>query len=76
MERYKNLAAKSGVFEYEIGQDFIKVKFIDGRVYTYNYSHPGKYHVENMKRLALSGRGLSTYISKNIRGNYSDKSPD
>ena len=31
---------------------------------------PGKEHIENMKRLALQGKGLSRYISKNVKGSY------
>jgi hypothetical protein len=76
MRPYEDVSGRSGVRAFEIGDDFIKVKFTDGHVYTYDYSSPGQTHVENMKRLAQSGRGLSTYISQNVRGNFSEKSAE
>jgi hypothetical protein len=36
------------------------VWFKDGDGYDYDYRHPGREHVETMKRLAEEGRGLST----------------
>ena len=73
MQRYKNLGSDSGVVAYEIGKDFIKVQFVDGSTYLYNYSLPGKDEVEMMKQLALAGSGLATFINKYIRGNYAGK---
>ena len=70
MERYKNLSGNSGVRAYQIRENSIVVEFEgDGR-YLYNYDRPGPRHVEEMKRLALKGEGLSTYISKNVRRKY------
>lgn len=60
MEKYKNLNGKSGVEGYEIGSDFIRVKFNDGSEYTYNYSVTGTSNVEQMKVLALGGQGLNS----------------
>jgi hypothetical protein len=31
---------------------------------------PGKFEVEAMKRLATKGRGLATFINKNVRKRY------
>jgi hypothetical protein len=73
MIRYANLSGISGVTAYDSGKDFIIIKFINGDSYVYDYSAPGKLHVENMKRLASEGRGLSTYISQNVRNNYASK---
>lgn len=65
MHRYKNLSPKSGVTHYAIGKDFIEVKFKDNdAIYIYNYSLNGNEHIEEMKRLAMNGQGLSTYISQ------------
>ena len=73
MEKYRNIAGNSEVIAYEAGPGFIKIKFIDGSVYLYTYLNPGKTHVENMKKLAKKGRGLSSYISRYVRVNYEAK---
>ncbi|MGN6397129.1 MAG: hypothetical protein ACTHMI_16285 [Mucilaginibacter sp.] len=62
----------TGVSAFAIGDDFILVKFKDRPgPYLYNYDKPGKQHVDRMKRLALKGKGLTTYINQNVRTNYS-----
>lgn len=71
MKTYKNLSGKSGVVTYEIGRTFIKIKFAgDPKVYTYNYERPGKVIVEEMKSLALKGRGLSDFILDEVGANF------
>lgn len=71
MERYLNKSGSSGVFAYEIGSDFIKVKFTDTvRTYTYSYRRAGSIHVENMKQLAYEGRGLNSYIKRYVNNLY------
>lgn len=70
---YKNSHGNSGVSEYSIGIDFIKVKFkYSDKVYVYDHTAPGQGHVEEMKCLAEHGQGLATYISQNVKKNYSD----
>jgi hypothetical protein len=64
MQTYLNLAGNSGVEAFDILRTGIMVRFVSGGTYLYDYHVPGRMHVEAMKRLALSGRGLSTYISK------------
>lgn len=71
-EKYKDLSGNSGVIAYEAGEDYIGVEFADG-VYWYTYKHPGKKHVEEMKKRARQGQKLSTYISQHIRENYESK---
>lgn len=79
MQPYKNLSGQSGVIAYEIGEDFINVKFRDiskdgSSVYKYSRSHAGLYRVEEMKRRAVAGRGLNTYINqKDVRKSYESK---
>jgi hypothetical protein len=75
MERYKNLNGDSGVVSYEIGTDYIWVVFLDGTRYLYTYARTGAQNVEQMKRLATDGRGLSTFISANhaVRNGYAKK---
>lgn len=72
MERYRNLGGDSGVVEYEIGMDFIKVRFEKShKVYVYDYDSAGKGKIEQMKTLAKSGTGLNTFINKKVRKSYS-----
>jgi hypothetical protein len=72
MTPYSNLSGDSGVAAYEIGSDFIKVQFRHStKLYIYDSAKPGSSHVQQMQRLAVAGRGLSTYISQHIKKNYS-----
>jgi hypothetical protein len=73
MTSYKNLSLSSGVTAYEIAADSITVRFKSGDTYVYGYETPGRDAVEAMKILADKGIGLSTYISKVIRGRYQVK---
>jgi hypothetical protein len=73
MKRYANLSGNSGVTSYETGTDWIDVKFRNGDIYRYTHAKPGEWHVRMMKRLAVSGRGLSTYIARNVQSAYASK---
>jgi hypothetical protein len=64
MQTYGNLAGNSGVVAFEILRDGILVCFVNGGTYLYDYSTPGREHVDEMKRLAQAGRGLSSYIAR------------
>ena len=71
MERYRNSGGDSGVAFYEIGPDYIAVRFSStGKIYTYSYRKAGSSHVENMKRLAQSGSGLNSYINRYVKNLY------
>ena len=72
---YQNLSGDSGVRFYAAGADFLRVWFIGGDGYEYDYDKPGRSHVEEMKRLAEAGRGLATYISRYVRENFARKLP-
>jgi len=74
MQQYKNISGDSGVVAYETGDDYIKVKFIDGAVYLYTNAVTGQHHINQMKKLAATGLGLSAYISKHVRNRYAAKS--
>ena len=78
MERYRNLSGDSGVEAYEIGDDFVKVRFRPGVVYWYTKASVGAKHLVLLKRLAQRGQGLSTYISQHadVNGGYARKDPD
>ena len=64
MQRYRNLDGASGVTAFETADDSIKVAFINGSIYEYDYASAGRGNIERMKRLAAEGRGLSTFISQ------------
>ncbi len=70
MEEYKNLAGDSGVVRYEIGVDFIRVQFSNNTIYLYTYTSAGRNNIERMKKLAQDGKGLNTFINKNVRKAY------
>lgn len=73
-EKYKNKQTNSGVTAFEMNKEQISVLF-DDMVYVYTYSITGRKHVEKMKRLAKQGKGLSTYISRNVKEKYQEKYP-
>lgn len=64
MEHYRNRSGDSGVEAYEIGDDFVKLRFKAGAVYWYTEASVGIRHLAVLKRLARRGQGLSTYISQ------------
>jgi len=65
MRPYLNLSGESGVRAYDLGPDFIVIEF-HGRdkLYRYTSRRVGREKVEEMKRLAVAGRGLSTFINQ------------
>lgn len=70
MERYVNRSGSSGVSGFEIGADYIRVIFSSGSSHSYSYRKAGQSHVENMKRLAVSGSGLNSYINAHVKFKY------
>lgn len=70
----------SGVLAYIIEESDIKILFPPDKegkpfVYTYSYEKPGKKHVEEMKKRAVNGSDLATYINKNVREKYEKRDP-
>ena len=72
MQIYKNLSGESGVEAYEIGMDFLIVRFRKGEPSCYKYTNErtGTLHVEIMKSFAERGSGLNEYINKNVPKGY------
>ena len=63
---YLDTSGRSGVSEFLIGDDFIKVRFITSdKVYVYSKGRISGQKIEIMKQLALAGRGLNTFINQN-----------
>ena len=73
MTKYKNLSTNSGVSEYEIQDEGIIVRFKTGSTYLYTYGSTKQNNIETMKKLAISGKGLSSFISKVIKKSYASK---
>lgn len=73
LERYKNLGGDSPILAYGITDTSITIQYSDGGIYLYTYANPGKREVETMKKLAIRGDGLSTYINTNVRKSYERK---
>lgn len=70
MEQYANISGNSPITYYQIENDKIVIWFKGGRSYSYSYQKAGRKHVDTMKSLALSGSGLSAYITRNVRFDY------
>ena len=73
MQRYKNLGGNSGVVAYELGDNSIKIQFRNGSLYLYDDQSTGSNDIEHMKKLAISGQGLSSFISRNVKERYAAK---
>ncbi|MCK9686556.1 hypothetical protein LPC04_12640 [Comamonadaceae bacterium BS-T2-15] len=73
MPRYGNLSGDSGVVSYETTRDSITLTFVNGDRYVYTHARPGRAAVDRMKALAKAGRGLSTFVSQQVRENYERK---
>ncbi len=66
MDRYANRSGNSPITSFQINVDSITVWF-ERKQFTYSYSRAGRLHVENMKKLARNGAGLSAYINRNVK---------
>jgi hypothetical protein len=73
MERYRNLDGDAGVAAYEIGRDYIRVRFVEGAVYRYTVASAGLQAIEEMKALARAGKGLTTFISRHVHDAYESR---
>ncbi|MGZ5243820.1 MAG: hypothetical protein ACXWEY_12175 [Bacteroidia bacterium] len=74
MEKYKNKSGESGVTHYEIGTDYINIRFQHSpEIYMHHYKIPCKSAVEKMKVLAEDGKSLSTFIGQEVKDNYFSK---
>jgi len=69
MERYRSIS--SGVSGYEIGDDYVLIKFKSSRrTYRYSYRKAGKFKVDKIKSLAVRGKGLNGYINSYAKYSY------
>ena len=70
---YGNSNGNSGITAFEIQRQAIVIEFRHGGRYVYDYDTTGREHVEEMKVLALEGRGLATYINRHVRSRFAMK---
>ncbi len=70
MRHYGAHTRKHGVSAFDIQPDAIEVEFTSGWVYRFSYEKTGAPRVEQMKHLAESGHGLSTFINRHVRNRY------
>lgn len=71
MKPYANHSGESGVEAYEITPTSVRVKFRHSeRIYEYSERSAGVTSVRRMKRLAESGKGLSTFITRYVHDRY------
>ncbi len=73
MERYANRSGKSGVLAFEIAAEWIRVRFSDGSIYSYTNVSAGAANIEHMKQLAREGLGLNSFIVREVREKYAQK---
>lgn len=71
--RYKNLSGKSDVTRYVIAKDGITVRFADASVYRWTNQSADPANISKMKSLALAGKGLGTFIEKNVKDRFLKK---
>lgn len=73
MEKYRNENEKSNITGYQLTVDSIIVEFKGGSTYEYTNESAGADNIREMKRLAMAGQGLSSYINRNVRDRYATK---
>lgn len=76
MQRYKNSSGQSNVLAFELLDNGIMVQFNDRSQYTYQSTRVGMKNMTEMKRLAVNGQGLNSFINRTqmVRNGYSHKS--
>lgn len=70
MQAYLNNGGNSAIKEFEIGADYILVKFKTDKIYKYSYKSADVERIEQMKTLALNGSGLNSYINRFVKYDY------
>jgi macrodomain Ter protein organizer (MatP/YcbG family) len=73
MHPYKSLNHYTGVIAYQNGLNHIAVQFKDGTVYLYTNKSAGQDSINQMKKLAKAGVGLTTYINQHVKDRYEAK---
>ena len=71
-KKYLNKTGDSPITHYKIDSDRIAVWFTDGKSNPYVYPEylVGSKHLKELKKHAVDGEGLSTYISQHVREKF------
>ena len=72
-EKYQNLNGKSKVVSYKIVKDSVTIRFADHSVYIYSNQSAGRLNVNQMKTMAIAGKGLGTFIEANLKEGFERK---
>jgi len=72
-EKYLNLSGKSTVTSYKILKDSVTIVFTSHKKYIYSNQSAGRLNVNQMKALAITGKGLGTFIEANLKDGYARK---
>ena len=76
MISYKNLNGNSNVKCYNISENYIDIEFYNTPlVYRYSNIVPGRQVLNELKRLAIQGYGLNSYINRYVNKNYGRRFP-
>jgi hypothetical protein len=70
---YANTGGNSGVDSYDLGDDWILVKFTTGSRYLYTIKSTTREQLDEMKRYANDGKGLNSYIMRVQKTNYAGR---
>lgn len=70
MPRYRDVDDDSGVYAYEIGDNYIDVEFKGGATYRYSCRSIGAANLQTMMRLAQAGEGLNSFIQRRVKKGY------
>jgi len=73
MHLYQSNNRDTGIIAYQSGTDHIAVQFKDGTVYLYTNNSAGAAAINQMKKLAEEGAGLTTYINQHVKDRYEAK---
>lgn len=66
MRRYANLGGESNIAAFDIGEGSITVELLGGVRYLYTNESAGASTIATMQQLAIAGRGLSSFIIREV----------
>ncbi len=70
---YANIGGNSSVRGYDHGEDWMVVMFSDGSRYLYTLKSTDRQTLDYMRRLAMEGKGLNSYITRIVGSNYAGR---
>lgn len=70
---YANIGGNSSVRGYDHGEDWLVVMFSDGSRYLYTLKSTDRQTLDYMRRLAMTGKGLNSYITRIVGPNYAGR---